>query len=131
MLNKPSAAGLLELARETLLAELLDVLPEERRYAARMAASAMAIAAREARAGDADMKSELARLVQLYGEDTVSASGGSPSEQLAETNRRFAKDIRAGAFDGACAHGVRALLKQQVCARLRISNPKYLEGWGL
>ena len=42
-------------------------------------------------------------------------------------NKRFARDIRDGIFDGACAQGVQALLMDQVRARLQISNPKYLK----
>jgi hypothetical protein len=130
MRNSPDAAGLLEIARQTVLEDLLELLPEERRYAARMAANAMAIAAREAEAGDADLATELRLLGELYGEDEVQAAGASLSERVTEMNRKFAKDIRAGMFDGACATGVRALLLAQVRARLRISNPGYLKAAG-
>ena len=131
MSDKPSPAGLLALARDALLGELLDALPEERRYAARLTANAIAIAAREAEADGADAQLELSMLAELYGDDVVERAGEQPDAQLAVVNRRFAADIRAGVFEGACARGVRALLKMQVCARLRISNPKYLAGWGL
>ena len=48
-------------------------------------------------------------------------------ERIAKMNKRFARDIRDGIFDGACAQGVQALLMDQVRARLQISNPKYLK----
>ena len=131
MRNTPDAAALLDIARETLLDELLDPLPEERRYALRMAANAMAIAAREAEAGEADLSKELRLLGELYGEEAVHGAGATLEERITEMNRRFAKDIRGGIFDGACAPGVRALLLEQVRARLRISNPDYLEAVGL
>ncbi len=131
MRNSPDAAGLLRVARDTLLNELLELLPEERRYAMRMAANALAIAAREAETAEDDLVKELRLLSELYGEDVVRAAGASLHERIAKTNKRFARDIRDGNFDGACAQGVQALLMDQVRARLRISNPSYLQAAGL
>lgn len=130
MRNRPDAAGLLRVARETLLNELLDALPEERHYAMRMAANALAMAAREAETGEADLVKELRLLAELYGEDVVHSAGATLHERIAKMNKKFARDIRDGIFDGACAQGVQALLMDQVRARLRISNPKYLESAG-
>ena len=65
MRNNPDAADLLQVARETLLSEFLELLPEERRYAMRMAAKALAIAAREAETGEADLVEELRLLGEL------------------------------------------------------------------
>lgn len=131
MRNNPDAADLLQVARETLLSEFLDLLPEERRYAMRMAAKALAIAAREAETGEADLVEELRLLGELYGEDEVQAAGANLHQRIVKMNKRFAKDIRDGIFDGACAQGVQALLMDQVRARLRISNPSYLRAAGL
>ena len=127
--DKLIGTGLLDAVRHLLMEELLDALPEDRKYQARMAARAIAIAAREARAGDGDLHREHELLTQLYGEAALEATGSGIAEQVAGINRRFAKDIRAGAFDGACAHGVRALLEEIVRAKLRVSNPKYLESF--
>jgi hypothetical protein len=131
MRHNPDAAGLLHIARETLLNELLELLPEERRYAMRMAANALAIAAREAETADVDLVEELRLLSELYGEDEVQAAGANLHERIAKMNKRFARDIRDGIFDGACAQGVQALLMDQVRARLRISNPGYLKATDL
>ena len=131
MHNNPDATALLRIARETLLDELLELLPEERRYAMRMAANALAIAAREAQTADADLLEELRLLSELYGDDEVQAAGANLHERIAKMNKRFARDIRDGIFDGACAQGVQALLMDQVRARLRISNPAYLEASNL
>ncbi len=131
MRNNPDAAGLLHVARETLLNDLLELLPEERRYAMRMAANALAIAARETEIGEADLVKELRLLSELYGEDVVQAAGANLHERIAMMNKHFARDIRDGIFDGACAQGVQALLMDQVRARLRISNPSYLQAAGL
>ena len=110
MRNNPDAAGLLHVARETILNELLELLPEERRYAMRMAANALAIAARETETGEADLVKELRLLSELYGEDVVQAAGANLHDRIAKMNKRFARDIRDGIFDGACAQGVQALL---------------------
>ena len=127
MRNSPDAAALLRIARDTLMNELLDALPEERHYAMRMAANALAMAAREAETGEADLVKELRLLGELYGDDVVQAAGANLHERIARMNKRFARDIRDGIFDGACAQGVQALLMDQVRARLAISNPGYLE----
>lgn len=131
MRNKPDAAELVEVARETLLGELLDEAPDDPQALMRMAARAFAIAARETQTGDEDLVSELRLLGELYGEDAVKTSASNMLDRVAQMNRRFARDIRDGTFDGACAPGVRALLLEQVRARLRISNPGYLEAAGL
>ncbi len=131
MRNNPDAAGLLHVARETLLNDLLDLLPVERRYAIRMVANALAIAARETETGEDNLVKELRLLSELYGEDVVQAAGANLHERIAMMNKRFARDIRDGIFDGACAQGVQALLMDQVRARLRISNPSYLQASGL
>jgi len=127
MRHNPNAAGLLHIARETLLNELLELPPEERRYTMRMAANALAIAAREAETADADLVEELRLLSELYGDDQVQAAGTNLHERIAKMNKRFARDIRDGIFDGACTRGVQALLMDQVRARLAISNPGYLD----
>ncbi len=100
---QPDGAELLRVARETLLRELLPRMPEESRYAARMVANAMAIAAREL-AAPAD----------------VHASRHSVS--------KLAADIRAGRFDDAQAWGqLRDRLREITRARLAVSNPRILE----
>ena len=103
MRNSPDAAGLLHIARETLLNELLELVPEERRYAMRMTANALAIAERETQTGDADLVEELRLLGELYGEDVVHDAGANLHARIAKMNKRFARDIRDGIFDGACA----------------------------
>ncbi|HUP94592.1 MAG TPA: DUF6285 domain-containing protein [Burkholderiales bacterium] len=123
MNNLPSGADLLSIARDTLLSELLPLASGEARYALLMVANAMAIAAREAEAGDAPVKSAVARLEKLYGE---TLSGDALESRLSEYERRLTQDIRAGVFD---THDDRqrallAHLRESVLDRLRISNPK-------
>ncbi|HSS63393.1 MAG TPA: DUF6285 domain-containing protein [Gammaproteobacteria bacterium] len=127
----PDGAELLRVAEKVLRQHLLPGIAKEQRYQALMVAKAMAIAARELERGEPDLRDELRMLTQLYGDTTVSESGNSMKEKVTALNKRLAKDIRSGMMDGACAQGVRALLKAQVIARLRVNNPKYLKSAGL
>jgi hypothetical protein len=122
----PTGPHLLEIAREMLLRELAPLLPAERRGDVLMVASAMAIAAREADAGDAPERAAATSLQNLYGEAAGAGSG-------ADGMRRLAADIRAGAFDapGPRRSAVHALLWEITKQRLRESNPKLLAAHGL
>jgi aminoglycoside phosphotransferase (APT) family kinase protein len=62
----PSGAALLALGRDLLLGELLPVVPPERQRELRLVATAIAIAEREAIAGDAPARDILERLVEFY-----------------------------------------------------------------
>ncbi|MDX1515174.1 MAG: DUF6285 domain-containing protein [Gammaproteobacteria bacterium] len=130
MINRPDGPELLRTARKLLREDIVETIPREQRYQALMVANAMAIAEREAKAGDRHLQEELRMLTELYGDQAAEAAGAHLKEKVAILNRRLAKDIRAGVLDGACAQGVRALLRAQVVARLRISNPKYLKALG-
>ena len=130
MRDKPTAAELLAIARETLLGELLPNSPDAQRYNALMVGAAMAIAAREAEAGDRALVAEGEALAALYGQAGVA---DEPLEAaLGRLNRRFAADLRAGAFDAPGARQAAALrlLREVTMAKLMECNPKYLEGEG-
>jgi hypothetical protein len=102
MLEKPDAADLLATAREVLLTELLPALPPEKAFAARMVASAMALAIRE---GAADTTALPARDLAL-----------------------LAREIRAGAHDpGTPRHAeVQDFLRAHARLRASVSAPKAL-----
>lgn len=117
MRDKPDIQNLLLTARKALLEDLLSDLPGEKRYTALMIASAMAIAAREAEAGEAPEMEEQEALQAIY-------RSGEPLEEL---NRRFATDLRNGHFDDA-PDAVLDILRRSVVFRLRECNPRYLEG---
>ena len=130
MQDRPSAAELLRIARDTLADDLLPLLPEERKLDARIIANVMAIAAREAAFGDAPLRAELARLAALYDE------APPPDEPLAAAverlSRRLAADIREGTFDADAAKRaeVKAHLLETTLQKLRENNPRYLEAEG-
>ncbi len=128
MQDRPTAAELLRIARETLADELLPALPEERKLDALIIANVIAIAAREAAFGDAPLRAELARLAALYGDKPP------PDEPLAAAverlSRRLAADIREGTFEAAKLAEVKAHLLETTLQKLRENNPRYLEAEG-
>jgi hypothetical protein len=118
---EPGAADLLAIARETILREIAPALPEGQRYAALMAANALAIAGRDI-AAPADDAAELARLSALL---PGWAPGGNRAEALREGTARLAARIRSGDFDeGEAKARLLAHLQATVRARLAVSNPR-------
>ena len=119
MRDRPDGAELLRQARGTLLEELLDELPENRRYDVLMVASAMAMAARELETGESG-EAERKNLEELLGpasEDDLPAA-------LKGLNQRLAAEIRAGTWDGDPR--IHALLRRDAATRVAISNPRAL-----
>ncbi|HET6520122.1 MAG TPA: DUF6285 domain-containing protein [Geminicoccaceae bacterium] len=129
MRDEPDALGLLAVARETLLGELMPLLPAERRYDALLIASAMAAAAREIEAGGAPLREELDGLARLLDLDPAALT---PAD-LPRLNARLAAEIRAGAHDrpGPARAALAAHLKAATVRKLRETNPKYLAAEGL
>jgi hypothetical protein len=115
--DRPAGDELLELARETLLQELLPALPREAHYTARMIANAIVIARREHAAEDP--AAELRALGVVV---------GAAANQGADAGRALGMAIRAGVFDTDAA--LRAQLFEALTrwtrARLAISNPRVL-----
>ncbi len=128
MRERPDGVRLLELAREVLLDELLPALPSELGYSARLAANAMAIAARELEAGNAPREIECEALGHLLGDDHEASPGLANTETLDEAIQRLswrlAAEIRAGGRDAD--PGVFAALTEGARARLKIANPRAL-----
>ena len=98
MSDRPTALELLEAVEEFLSSELLPTLDDQRlKFRTLVAMNALGIARRELEADEPGL-----------GEDEI---------------RELARTIRAGDVP-ADAH---AILKEHVAAKLRISNPQYLE----
>ncbi len=146
----PSGAVLLALGRDFLLAALLPVVPPEHQRELRLVATAIAIAEREAFAGDGPAREILERLVEFYevGENRAQVAptpslprdprvkpgegrekeGGGCDARLPELLGCFAADLRRGAFDGCDRRGraARAILWQLTILKLREGNPQFL-----
>jgi len=149
MHDRPDGPALLRLARELLLDDLMPLLPAERRSDALLIAKAMAIAEREAKADERPSREILRDLEMLY-RDTLTQPArraGSTLSRVAgqgaecseagegefEALRRFASDLRAGAFEGSAPRerDARALLWRLTIAKLRQANPQFLSANGL
>jgi aminoglycoside phosphotransferase (APT) family kinase protein len=119
--DRPSGLDLLELGHELLLDELLPLVPEARHRELHLLATAIAIARREARAGEAPGRETLTRLAEFY--------RCAASQALLP---RFAADLRNGAFEtsGPRERDARAILWAMTIARLRASNPQFLAANG-
>jgi hypothetical protein len=100
MLEKPDGADLLATAREVVLKEILPALPPEKAVAARMVASAIAIALREREAA------------------------ATPDRNLG----MLAREIRSGRHDpGSPTHAqTRRYLRDYARLRASVSAPKVL-----
>lgn len=120
-MNHPDAPELLAVARETLMNEVFPSVPEHLRYEVRMIASAMGIAAREAKAGERVIHEEIALLSGLLPE----TSSAHPVT-LEAVRQEVAGAIRAGAFDGqeGKARELHETLEKVVVSALKVSNPK-------
>jgi hypothetical protein len=115
---EPGARELLEAARASLVNDVLPQLPPDGRYAALMAANALAIALRDLASPDT-APGELARIAALLGEP-----GCGP---LDRANRTLASRIRDGAFDeGESRARLLDHLEATTRERLAVSNPKAL-----
>lgn len=125
MRDLPGGAGLLALAREMLVDELLPLVPPEREREVRLIATAMAIAEREAIAGEAPAWEITAGLGGLYGPQTGGRGARAPEGALLH---RFARDLRNGAFEACGARGraACALLWRMTILKLREGNPSFL-----
>jgi aminoglycoside phosphotransferase (APT) family kinase protein len=129
----PSGTALLALGRE-LLADLLPAVPPERQRELRLVATAIAIAEREALAGDGPAREILQRLTEFYGDPESGPRASCPHGgrdargPVDALLRRFAADLRMGAF-ARCdrrERAARAILWRLTILKLREGNPQFL-----
>lgn len=133
MRDLPSGPALLALAHDVLLNDLLPLLPQEARLSARLVASSMAVAEREAIAYE-ELSQQIAREVErFYGTAlTRSTERGEPDGYDPQLLRRLAGDLRAGAFEAleARERGARDILWRLTLGKLRLANPRFLAANG-
>jgi hypothetical protein len=141
-----SVPVLLALAREMLLNELVPLLPEEVHADARLLVDAIAIAERQAGAGDGATLRILREVEMFYEPLTPALSphcgvmegpaqweGEGSGVELSSVAlfRRFANDLRVGAFEHSpLDRAARAILWRMTIAGLRRSNPNFLAANG-
>jgi aminoglycoside phosphotransferase (APT) family kinase protein len=138
MRDAPSGIGLAGLGREWLLNELLPLLPSELHRNLRLVATAIAIAEREAAAGDAPVREIEDRLVEFYGPLAsrpllqTPECGQDARGPIGTLLRRLAADLRVGAFEQCASRGnaARAILWRLTMLKLREGNPGFLAANG-
>ncbi len=134
MQDSPTSIDILDIARRTLLDNILPVLPEERRLDGLMIANAMAIVRRAIQFGEGPVRAECARLEELLEQPATDAATVDDLEtRVRDLNRRLAERIRSGAFDapGQNRDAVRSHLWESTLQKLRESNPKHVDAAGL
>ena len=124
----PDGNALLTLSRQTVLDELLPLLPESAHYAARMVTNAIAIAQRQLIAGEQALHDQLDHINAWE-----AAAALPPSASLACAWEVLANAIDEGALDGDAATSAagRKLLWQLTVSRLHESAPKALKALNL
>jgi hypothetical protein len=133
MHDLPTGPQLLALARAVLLEELMPLLPEERRFDALLVGNCMAIAAREAAAAAAPAPAIDGAVCSLYGAAAPqTAARGETDTGEPDLWRRFAKDLRVGAFADSPDREAQArvVLWRLTIAKLRLANPRFLAANG-
>ena len=128
MRDLPTAPDLLALARDVLLNDLLPQLPPEARLDARLVASSMAIAEREAVAGD-EAAHEIFRGLESFYADASSACPAAADEGQPDLLARFSRDLRIGAVDGSDREALDMLWRVTI-GKLRQANPRFLAANG-
>mgnify|MGYP001192115751 FL=1 len=128
MRERPTGDDLLIMARQVLREELLELLPEERRYDALMVANAMAIAARQIKFGDKPERQEWKALADLLGETVKESDATAVSDTLGDLYHKLGDKIRIGELDpGMPSHdNLYAFLLEVTMQKLRESAPKFL-----
>lgn len=132
----PDSANALNIARQTLLNDLLPTLPKSQNYAALMVANAMAAAMRELMdAGESS--AGVQRAVRAFLDEVPQAQATlSPTDSVnpeaaqASANndprQTLARALRRQAIPVVHETALRRLLILDTCTRLALSNPKYL-----
>jgi len=143
MRDLPTGKSLLALARDVLLNDLMQHLPPENRLDALLVANSMAIAEREAVAGEGSAQEILRELEEFYASEMRQPTGARTAIEGAERSaageaepeflRRFGHDLRGGAFESsdACERNARDILWRLTIAKLRQANPRFLAANGL
>ena len=117
--DRPTAAELIDAVREFIEKDAVPELTGQKAFHARVAANALALAARELRDGPAADAAARDRLRRLLDEDG----------DLETLNRRLAERIRTGAMDGREGATLTHLL-ETARDKLRIAYPRHLPNEG-
>lgn len=137
MIDGVIAADLLDECHAVLTRELIAALPAEKRYEARMIASAVARVSRQIKTSRHSAACELEAIDRLSDEEgdgiapVAKGAALSPDraieERLASARARLVDDIRAGKLDARLDNpGDLLRLREIVHAKLEVTNPKLI-----
>jgi len=125
--DRPTARELLEAVRGFLEADVVPALDGPRQFHARVAANVLAIVGRELAAEEADLVAEWRRLATVLGRhDEPPARLEALRVAVCEATTALAERIRRGDADqGPFRVAVRAHVRETVCEKLRVANPRW------
>ncbi len=126
MRQRPDTEELARMAGDILRAAPLPDDPNARSYEQRMALKALSIVEFDREHGTTDMAEEIELFAALFGEEIVKRGGQDDRLRIAALNMVLVNQIRAGVWDEATV-ALKAVLMQQVRARVARVNPKYLK----
>lgn len=125
MFDEPNKSNLLRATQRALASVVLPQLDGRAREDLQMALDALAIADREINTGTSGVGRILDLFSELYGEDNVTRAGEDAVSRIRGLNKDLARDIREGTFAMNDAK-VSALINEQICYRISLSNPGFL-----
>ncbi len=130
MQDRPTAIELLEAAADFVDREIVPATDGRLQFQSRVVANVMRIVAREIQMEDAFVRGEVRALSVLLGEKEPHVHGLDDLHKAAFTlNEQLSAKIRAGGADtGAWRTEVLKVVRQAVEDKLRIANPRYVEG---
>jgi Domain of unknown function (DUF6285) len=136
MIDSVIAADLLDECHTVLTRELIALLPADRRYEARMIASAVARVSRQIKVSRRTAATEIEAIEHLAGngQGASQTTRNIPPEpdrvletQLATARARLCDDVRAGQLDARLDNpGDLLWLREIVHAKLQVTNPKLI-----
>ncbi len=130
MQDRPTSIELLEAAANFVDREIVPIAEGARQFQARVVANVMRIVAREIQTEDPMVRAEVRALSVLLKHPEPHVHGLDDVRKAAfKLNEELSAKIRAGAADnGAWRNQVLSIVRQVVEDKLRIANPRYLEG---
>jgi alcohol dehydrogenase class IV len=130
MQDRPTSIELLEAAADFVDRELVPAIEGARQFQARVVANVMRIVAREIKMEDPLVRNEVKALARLLGHDAPHLHSLEDLRKAAASmGEELSAKIRAGeADDGVRRAEVLAVVRQSVEDKLRIANPRYVEG---
>jgi len=130
MQDRPTAIELLEAAAQFVEREIVSVTEGQRQFQSRVVANVMRMVAREIEMGESLMRAEVDALAALLSEQKPHLHVTNDVRNAAlKFNEMLSEKIRKGEADrGSFRARVFKTVRGIVEDKLRIANPRYLEG---